>query len=99
MQRHFFNDDEINLPDFAALCSQNANSKDYKFSLDIEQRVVFYEGEHIQALISTKQALELKSELHHCIKDGPGVVVVRQAFQDMKVIDRSTELFQEIIEE
>ena len=99
MQRHFFNDDEINLPDFAALCSHNVNSEDYKFSLDIQQRVVIYEGEHIQALISTKQSLDLKSELHHCIKDGPGVVIVRQAFQEMKVIDRATELFQEIIEE
>ena len=99
MQRHFFNVDEINLSEFVALCSQKVSSEDYKFSLDIQQRVVFYEGEHIQALISTQQALELKSELHHCIKDGPGIVVVRQAFQDLKVIDRATEIFKEIIEE
>jgi ectoine hydroxylase-related dioxygenase (phytanoyl-CoA dioxygenase family) len=99
MQRHFFNVDEINLPDFTALCSQKVSSEDYTFSVDIQQRVVIYEGEHIQSLMSTQQALDLKSELHHCIKDGPGVMVVRQAFQDMKVIDRATELFQEIIEE
>jgi|GEM_PF-7024997 len=62
MQRHFFNVDEINLSEFVALCSQKVSSEDYKFSLDIQQRVVFYQGEHIQALISTQQALELKSE-------------------------------------
>jgi len=99
MQRHFFNADEINISEFAALCSQTVSSQDYKFSVDIQQRVVIYEGEHIQALISTQQAFDLKSELHHCIKDGPGIVVVRQAFQDLKVIDRATEIFKEIIEE
>ena len=99
MQRHFFNVDEINLSEFASVCSQTVSSEDYNFASDIQQRVVIYEGEHIQALISTKQAFDLKSELHHCIKEGPGVVVVRQAFQDIKVIDRATEQFQEIIDE
>ncbi|MDP6488905.1 MAG: phytanoyl-CoA dioxygenase family protein [SAR324 cluster bacterium] len=99
MQRHFFNVDEINLSEFASVCSQTVSSEDYNFASDIQQRVVIYEGEHIQALISTQQAFDLKSELHHCIKEGPGVVVVRQAFQDIKVIDRATELFQEIIDE
>ncbi len=99
MQRHFFNVDEINLSKFASVCSQTVSSADYNFASDIEQRVVIYEGEHIQTLISTQQAFDLKSELHHCIKEGPGVVVVRQAFQDIKVIDRATELFQEIIDE
>ena len=99
MQSHFFSADEINLHDFATLCSQKVSPEDYTFSVDLQQRVVIYEGEHIQSLISTQQAIDLKSELHHCIKDGPGVMVVRQVFQDMKVIDRATELFQEIITE
>ena len=99
MQRHFFNVDEINLSEFASVCSQTVSSDDYNFASDIQQRVVIYEGEYIQALISTQQAFDLKSELHHCIKEGPGVVVVRQAFQDIKLIDRATELFQEIIDE
>ena len=99
MQRHFFNVDEINLSEFASVCSQTVSSDDYNFASDIQQRVVIYEGEYIQALISTQQSFDLKSELHHCIKEGPGVVVVRQAFQDIKVIDRATELFQEIIDE
>ena len=99
MQRYFFNADEINLSEFSALCSQTVSSEDYNFSSDIQQRVVIYEGDNVRSLISTPQALDLKTELHHCIKEGPGVVVVRQAFQDMKVIDRATEIFQEIIDE
>ena len=99
MQRHFFDVDDIKLSEFASLCSQTVSLEDYNFSSDIQQRVVIYEGDNIRSLISTHQSLDLKSELHHCIKEGPGVVVVRQAFQDMKVIDRATEIFQEIIDE
>ncbi len=99
MQRHFFNIDEINLSEFASVCSQTVSSADYYFASDIQQRVVIYEGERIQTLINTQQAFDLKSELHHCIKEGPGVIVVRQAFQDIKFIDRATEIFQEIIDE
>ena len=99
MQRHFFNIDEINLSEFTSVCSQDVSSEDYNFASEIQQKVVIYEGERIQTLINTQQAFDLKSELHHCIKEGPGVVVVRQAFQDIKVIDRATELFQEIIDE
>jgi len=99
MQRYFFDVDDIKLSEFASLCSQTVSLEDYNFSSDIKQRVVIYEGDNIRSLISTPQALDLKTELHHCIKEGPGVVVVRQAFQDMKVIDRATEIFQEIIDE
>ena len=101
MQRLFFSMLMIiNLSEFASLCSQTVSLEDYNFSSDIEQRVVIYEGDNIRSLISTyARSLDLKSELHHCIKEGPGLVVVRQAFQDVKVIDRATEIFQEIIDE
>ena len=99
MQRHFFNIDEINLSEFASVCSQDVSSEDYNFASEIQQKVLIYEGERIQTLINTQQAFDLKSELHHCIKEGPGVIVVRQAFQDKKVIDRATEIFQEIIDQ
>ena len=90
MQRHFFNIDEINLSEFTSVCSQDVSSEDYNFASEILQKVVIYDGEHIQTLINTQQAFDLKSELHHCIKEGPGVIVVRQAFQDKKVIDRAS---------
>ncbi len=93
MQRYFFDVDDIKLSEFASLCSQTVSLEDYNFSSDIQQRVVIYEGDNVRSLISTPQALDLKTELHHCIKEGPGVVVVRQAFQDMNVMDRTTEIF------
>ena len=99
MQQHFFDVDDINLSEFKALCSQTVSSEDYHFSSDIQKRVVIYEGDHIRSLISSPQAQKLKTELHHCVKEGPGVMAVRQAFPNIKVIDRATEIFLEIIAE
>ena len=99
MQQHFFDVDDINLSEFEALCSQSVSSEDYHFSSDIQKRVVIYEGDHIRSLISSQQARKLKTELHHCIKEGPGVMTVRQAFSDTKAIDLATEIFLEIIAE
>ena len=99
MQQHFFDVDDINLSEFKALCSQTVSSEDYHFSSDIQKRVVIYEGDHIRSLISSPQAQKLKTELHHCVKEGPGVMAVRQAFSDTKAIDQATEIFLEIIAE
>ena len=99
MQQYFFDVDDINLSEFKALCSQTVSSEDYHFSSDIQKRVVIYEGDHIRSLISSPQARKLKTELHHCIKEGPGVMTVRQAFSDTKAIDQATEIFLEIIAE
>ncbi len=99
MQQHFFDVDDINLSEFKALCSQTVSSEDYHFSSDIQKMVVIYEGDHIRSLISSPQAQKLKTELHHCVKEGPGVMAVRQAFPNIKVIDRATEIFLEIIAE
>ena len=62
MQRHFFDVDDINLSEFVSLCSQTVSLEDYNFSSDIKQRVVIYEGDNIRSLLSTPQALDLKTE-------------------------------------
>ena len=97
MQRHFLNINDIDLAEFASLCSQSVNAKDYPFSSNVQQKVVIYEGDYFRSLIGSKQAQDLKTELHHCLKDGPGVLVIRNAFPDFHVIDRATEVFKEII--
>ena len=97
MQRHLFNIDDIDIAEFEALCSQSVNAEDHPFSSDIEQKVVIYNGDSICAVIGTPQAGELKNELHHCLKDGPGVLVIQKAFPKSQVIDRATEVFKEII--
>jgi ectoine hydroxylase-related dioxygenase (phytanoyl-CoA dioxygenase family) len=97
MQRHFYNTDDLDFVEFVALCSNSVNQQDYTFSSDIQKNVVIYDGEKIRSVIGTPQATKLKTELHHCLKDGPGLFAVRQAFPDLKAVDRATEVFLDII--
>ena len=45
------------------------------------------------------QELILKSEWAYCLNDGPGVFIVKGAYTDLTVIDRSTAVFQEIVQQ
>ena len=99
MHRHFYNTEEIDFPEFVSFCEQNVDQKDYPFSSGVDKKIVHYEGDAIRSLIGTPQAFELKTELHHCLKDGPGVFAIKQAFQNLKAVDRATEIFQKIIAE
>ena len=97
MLRHFFNIDDLNFSEFEKLCSQSVCQEDYPFSSGVQKKVVLYDGDKIRSLIDSPKALELKTELHHCLKEGPGLLVIHQAFPNIKAIDRATEVFQEII--
>ena len=99
MHRHFYNTEEIDFPEFVSFCEQNVDQKDYPFSSGVDKKIVHYEGDAIRSLIGTPQAFELKTELHHCLKDGPGVFAIKQAFQNLKAVDRATEIFRKIIAE
>ena len=99
MHRHFYNTEEIDFPEFVSFCEQNVDQKDYPFSSGVDKKIVHYEGDAIRSLIGTPQAFELKTELHHCLKDGPGVFAIKQAFQNLKTVDRATEIFCKIIAE
>ena len=97
IQRNFYNINDIDLVDFSSLCSQNVNEEDYPSSSKIEQRIVIYDGERIRSLLETEQAEALKSELHHCFKEGPGVLLIQNAFSDSQTIDQASKVFKEII--
>ena len=99
MQGYFFDAADINLSEFTALCSQTVRLEDYRFAAEIQQKLVVYEEDRIRSVISTPQARELKTELHHCLKKGPGVFAIRGACPDLKAVDRATEVFRKIIAE
>lgn len=89
---------ELDVQAFAALCEQQVNPADYPHALEVLSRVVIYHADALRsALVSDRQAL--MSELHRLLADGPGVLVVRNAYPDLAVIDRHSEVFRQIIAE
>ena len=99
MPRHFYSTKDLDFPEFVSICEQNVDQNDYPFSSGVNKKIVHYQGDVIRSLIGTRQAVELKTELHHCLKDGPGVFAIKNAFQNLKVLDRATEIFRKIIDE
>ncbi len=99
MHRYFYSTEDLDFPEFVSICEQNVDEKDYPFSSGVKKKIIHYEGNEIRSLIGTPQAVELKNEMHRCLKDGPGVFTIKNAFQNLKVIDRATSIFLKLIAE
>lgn len=95
MQTPFQNTDNLDLSHFISLCAQRTNLAEYPHAQSIAQNAVLYSAVDLLAA----DPLAIKAELNHCLKDGPGLLVVQNAFPDTAVLDRSTELFAAIIAE
>jgi ectoine hydroxylase-related dioxygenase (phytanoyl-CoA dioxygenase family) len=96
----YFSSKDIRLKDFEAICSQPTNLDDYPFADSVEQKILIYEGDAIRkALDGDQWEAALRAELCRALLNGPGVFIVKHAYTDLSVIDRSTALFREIVAE
>jgi ectoine hydroxylase-related dioxygenase (phytanoyl-CoA dioxygenase family) len=87
---------DIDVQAFAALCEQPVKAADYPHAQDVVSRVVVYDADALRsAAVHDRQGI--LSELHGLFRDGPGVMVVRNAFPDLAVVDRHSEVFRQII--
>ena len=88
----FVRADSVQLQDFARLCEQQVNPEDYAHCSDVQDNVPIY---HAQTLRDGHR-MEVQSELHRLFRDGPGVMVVRQGYADLDVVDRHSQVFEAI---
>ena len=95
----FFNDQHVDINLFSTLCRQQVEQVDYPFAQAVEQNVVIYHGHHMRALLDgATEEQALSAEINRCLNTGPGVLVIREAYPDISLIDRTTKLFYEIIQ-
>ncbi|MGC1332534.1 phytanoyl-CoA dioxygenase family protein, partial [Pseudomonas sp.] len=87
--------DAVQLHDFARLCEQQALAHDYAHCSEVQGNVPIYQA---QALRDGDRT-QVLNELHHLFSNGPGVLVVRQAYTDLGVVDRHSKVFQAIFAE
>ena len=94
MQSPFVTAQDLDLAQFAKLCAQQTNLVDYAHAHSIAQNAVLYKA----ADLLDADPPTIKTELNRCLKDGPGLLVVQNAFS-AAVLDPSTALFAQIIAE
>jgi len=88
----FVRADAVQLHDFARLCEQQARPEGYPHCNEVRGNVPIYQAQTL--LDADRHAL--MSELHRLFRDGPGVMVVRQGYADLDVVDRHSQVFQAI---
>jgi ectoine hydroxylase-related dioxygenase (phytanoyl-CoA dioxygenase family) len=94
----YFSESDIDLDEFSRLCSQDTRLTDYPHAHAVQQKILIYAGQAVRKWLAQDAAkTALKREFACALKDGPGVLVVSAAYEDMSVIDRTTTLFQEIV--
>ncbi|VVN27743.1 hypothetical protein PS664_04657 [Pseudomonas fluorescens] len=88
----FVSAEAVRLEDFQRLCSQQAHAKDYPLCAEVVSNVPIYRAHTLRN--SDRRAV--MDELHRLFRDGPGVMVVRQAYEDLEVVDRHSQVFEAI---
>jgi ectoine hydroxylase-related dioxygenase (phytanoyl-CoA dioxygenase family) len=88
----FVSVDAVRLEDFQRLCSQQAHAKDYPLCAEVVSNVPIYQARTLR----DSDRCTVMDELHRLFRDGPGVMVVRQAYEDLGVVDRHSQVFEAI---
>jgi ectoine hydroxylase-related dioxygenase (phytanoyl-CoA dioxygenase family) len=89
----WFSAADCRLDDFRSLVEQQTDRADYPHAAEVRQNVLIYEPDR-----GATDRDELRSELIRALRDGPGIVVFRHAFEPA-VVDRATAVFTTMIEE
>ena len=99
MNRVFLEDDDLDVSDLAATCAQTAVGSDFPNCSKVVSNVVIYDGPVLRKLDDDPGGkVSLMTELTHCLKDGPGVLVIRNAYHDVSVVEQSTNVLHRIVE-
>ena len=88
----FATGDAVQLADFSRLCGQRASVKDYPLCAEVVSNVVIYEAHTLRH----SDRPTVMNELHQLFRDGPGVMVVRRAYEDLDVVDSHSQVFEAI---
>src|SRR4051812_19274461 len=84
---------DCSIDDFAALVAQQTHLSDYPYADAVDLNVLIYGGKLRAAIGSPAGRAAVQTELMRALTDGPGIVVFKQAFGDLSVVDRATEAF------
>lgn len=89
---------DVSLDDFVEVVAATTDPNDYRYADRIEQGVVVYDAAELRGAVSTPDGEDaVRAELVHALTDGPGIVVLKGAWDDLSVVDRATEAFEQVI--
>jgi len=87
--------EDCRLDEFRTLTEQRTHPGEYPYAEGAEQNALVYDSERLRA---AQDRGAVQAELARALLDGPGIVVLKRAFERLTV-DRATEVFAALIEE
>ena len=96
----YFTKDDCGIDAFEALISETTDPESVRFASDIQENIPLYSAQATaRALEEPSQRRALMAEWAHVLGQGAGAVVLKGAISDLAVVDQTTAVFEEIIEE
>jgi ectoine hydroxylase-related dioxygenase (phytanoyl-CoA dioxygenase family) len=91
--------DDAHLADLVAVID-DTDIADYPYALAVEQGVLVYHSGLLRVATRTPALRrEVQDELVRALLDGPGIVVLKEAFADTAVVDRASAAFNAMIDD
>ena len=98
--RVWLTEDACDLGDFRALAEKTTALSDYPTAESVEKNVLIYDSRKVSEVIADPDGRRaVLAEICEAFGEGPGVVVFKRAYEDTSIIDRASQIFDEIIEE
>lgn len=96
----FLTEDHCDIETFRAEVERQTQLADYPMASAVEKNVLIYDSARVMTAAAEPDSRRaLLAELCVALSSGPGVIAFRNAVSDHGVIDRATEIFNDIIEE
>lgn len=83
------------LSDFTTLCTQTITTETYSLSTEVLSNVPVYDLSKLS--LDTTSTKPLQDEWHHILFSGPGVLVLKNMYQDKRLLERVNSVYQAII--
>lgn len=88
----FVTERAVCLEDFIGICKQQVSTDDFPLCSEVLSNVPIYQAHTLR----NSDRFAVMEELHRLFRDGPGVMVVRRAYEDLEVVDRHSRVFEAI---
>ena len=94
----YYDPDTCDLQEFTAVIDQNTHAQDVPNALKIEKNIPVYDMEDLRPLLEDHTTRrQLMAEWARVLNFGAGVVALKNAYSDTKILDDATQIYEKII--
>ncbi|WP_299428116.1 phytanoyl-CoA dioxygenase family protein [uncultured Shimia sp.] len=95
----FYDPQKCDVRDFETCLEQVTRPENVPLAMAIEKNIPVYDGGKLQAALEGESRRSVMAEWARVLRSGAGIVVLKGAYRDTRVLDEATEIYERIIEQ